>query len=100
MCCCVRVLLLTLAQAAVAMLPSEQHRHDQLTAMQAAFSRMNAGGIGGTIERQDLPNFLRYVVASMTSSSLSQGELIARSSVLTQQLVERLPPHTPHLYRR
>jgi len=72
-------------------------RREQLTATQAAFSRFSAVGIGGTIERQDLPNFLRYVVTSMSTSALPQAELSARSSELTQQLLGHLPPNAVQL---
>lgn len=71
-------------------IPAEQHRHEQLTAMQAAFSRFN-GGISGTVDTQDLPNFLRYVVASMQPAAMDQQELISRSSELTTRLTDHLP---------
>ena len=86
-----------LAHAARAMIPTEQQHHDQLTAMQAAFSRFNAEGIGGELDRQDLPNLLRHVVGSMNSELLSQSELSARSSELTQQVVQHLPAHAGRL---
>lgn len=90
--CCVLV-----ARVTNALIPAEQLRHEQLTATQAAFSRFSADGIGGTIDRQDLPNFLRYVVASMNTAMLPQQELSARSSELTQQLIDHLPAHAVQL---
>ena len=90
--CCALV-----ARVANALIPPEQVRREQLTATQAAFSRFSADGIGGTIERQDLPNFLRYVVTSMSTSALPQAELSARSSELTQQLLGHLPPQAVQL---
>ena len=90
--CCALV-----ARVANALIPPEQVRREQLTATQAAFSRFSADGIGGTIERQDLPNFLRYVVTSMSTSALPQAELSARSSELTQQLLGHLPTQAVQL---
>ena len=71
--------------------PPAQHRHEQLTAMEAAFSRFSTEGVSGSVDRQDLPNFLRNVIASMSSPGITQDELIARSTRLTTQLMEKLP---------
>jgi len=91
-------LLFALAMgSAHALAQSEQHRHEQLTAMQAAFSRFGSQGAGGALARQDVPNFLRYVVSTMNSVELPQNEFIARSSELTRQLVEYLPPQATQL---
>jgi hypothetical protein len=64
---------------------------DQLSTMQAAFSRFRAQGLGGHIERAELPSFLQYVVASMNSPAAPQEQVTARSSELTQQLMQHLP---------
>ena len=47
--------------------PPEAYRHEQLTAMQAAFSRFGAQGPSGALARRELPDFLRFVVGSMLS---------------------------------
>ena len=73
-------------------LPSEQYRHEQLSAMQAAFSRFGAAN-GGTLDRQELPDFLRFVVASMNSPAVPAEQVIARSTELTQQLMAHIPSH-------
>ena len=73
-------------------LPPEQHRHDQLTAMQAAFSRFSGGGADGSIDRQELPDFVRFVVTAMNSQAVPPEQAIARSTELTQRLMGHLPP--------
>lgn len=77
-----------------AYIPPEQYRHEQLTAMQAAFSRFGGHGDAPTesIAQQDIPDFLRYVVASMNSAALPEAQIISRSTELTQQLMPHLPP--------
>jgi hypothetical protein len=70
----------------------DQFRHEQLTAMHAAFSRFNSQGALGAIDRSDLPSFLSYVVGSMEGARASPSEVSTRSAELTQQLSERLPP--------
>ena len=62
--------------------------NNELGAMQAAFSRFNSQGVGGHIERAELPSFLRYVVTSMNSPAAPQEQVIARSSELTKQLMQ------------
>lgn len=59
--------------------------------MRSAFSRFSAAE-GGSIDRQDLPDFLRFVVSSMNSAAVPPEQVIARSTELTQQLMEHLPP--------
>ena len=71
--------------------PPAEHRHEQLSAMRAAFSRFGAAE-GGGIDRQDLPDFLRFVVASMNSAAIPPEQVISRSTELTQQLMSHLPP--------
>ena len=54
-------------------LPSEQYRHEQLSAMQAAFSRFGAAN-GGTLDRQELPDFLQNCMhRSMNSPAVPQS---------------------------
>ena len=82
-------LLFHLAMAG-AYIPHEQQRHDQLSAMSAAFSRFGAAE-GGTLARRDLPDFLRFVVASMNSAAMPPDQVAQRSTELTQKLVAHLP---------
>ena len=92
--------------ALLAGVPPEQHRHSELQAMAGAFSRFGGQGVAGAVEKEELPNFLRYVVASMNSASVPQEQVIARSSELTKQLMSFLPAgvrptaatisHAPH----
>lgn len=73
-------------------LRNDQFRHDHFTSIQAAFSRFSGQGVDGTFERQDLPNFVRFVVGSM-DSAVPQNQLISRSSELTRQILKHLPEH-------
>ena len=71
---------------------SDQYaRHEQLMAVQAAFTRFNGDGVAGTIERHDLPNFIRFVVASMNAAATPQNEIIEQSSVITRRFDDHLP---------
>lgn len=85
----VRLLLLG---AAVSHTPLEQHRQEQLGAVQAAFSRFTAQGPDGAIPRLDLQEFVSYVVASMSSAAVPQDQATAQAAELTRRLRERLPP--------
>ena len=76
----------------VAYIPPEQYRHEQITAMQSAFSRYGAQGLDGAIDKQDLQEFLRYVVGSMNSAAVPQDQVAARSADLSMQLLAQLPP--------
>ena len=76
----------------LAYLPPEQYRHEQLAAMRAAFSRFGAAD-DGALNREDLPDFLRFVITAMNSAATPPEQVVARSTELTQQLVSRLPPH-------
>lgn len=82
--------------------PPEQHRHAELQAMAGAFSRFGGQGVAGAVEKEELPNFLRYVVASMNSAAMPQEQVVARSSELTKQLMSFLPAgvRPPATYRR
>jgi hypothetical protein len=75
----------------LAYMPPEQYRHEQLTAMQAAFSRFSGTDASGTLERQDLPDFLRFVVTAMNSAAMPKEQVIERSTELTSQLMKHLP---------
>ena len=68
-----------------------QLRHQELTAMAGAFSRFGAQSVQGSVEKAELPNFLRYVVSSSASPSVPQEQVMARSSELTKQLMQHLP---------
>ena len=83
------VALVALAMAGY--IPPETYRHEQLTAMQAAFSRFGAQGLQGTIAKEGLANFLRFVVSSMNSAAVPQEQVLERSSELTRQLMPHLP---------
>jgi hypothetical protein len=76
--------------------PPEQFRHEQLTAVKAAFSRF-VGGDDGGVERRDLPEFVRYIVGSMNSQGLTAEQLSARSADLTRRLMVHLPQEAPRL---
>lgn len=88
-------LLLTVLHSSWGYIPPEQHRHEQLTAMQAAFTRFS-GGPEGSVDRQDLPNFVRFVVKAMNSPGVPPEQVIARSTELTQKLMEVMPPSAAH----
>ena len=90
----VLVLLGVLCSRATSLIPPEQYRHEQLTAMQAAFSRFG-GANDGTLDRKDLPDFLRFVVAAMNSAAVPAEQVITRSTELTQKLISHLPPEAP-----
>ena len=79
-----------------AYLAPEEIRHEQLTAMQAAFSRFAGGGAEGSIERADLPNFVRFVFKAMNSPGVTPEQVVARSTELTQRLVKQLPQDAAH----
>ena len=59
--------------------------------MAGAFSRFGGQGLAGSVDAQELPNFLRYVVSSMASPAAPQDQVVARSSELTEQLMRYLP---------
>lgn len=82
---------LMLPPQAAAYTPPEQYRHEQLTAMQAAFSRFGGTEERGTLDRRDLPNFLRFVVTAMNSAALPKDQVIERSTELTSRLMQHLP---------
>ena len=63
--------------------------------MQAAFSRFSAGGTDGSIEEQELPNFVRFVVTAMNSPGVPPDQVISRSTELTQRLMSQLPQGAP-----
>ena len=67
--------------------------------MAGAFSRFGGQGLAGSVDAQELPDFLRYVVASMASPAAAQDQVAARSSELTEQLMQHLPAgvRTRHL---
>ena len=69
----------------------EHLRHQEVTAMAGAFSRFGGQGLAGSVDAQELPNFLRYVVSSMASPAAPQDQVVARSSELTEQLMQHLP---------
>ena len=74
------------------MAASREHlRHQEVTAMAGAFSRFGGQGLAGSVDAQELPNFLRYVVSSMASPAAPQDQVVARSSELTEQLMRYLP---------
>jgi hypothetical protein len=83
--------LLIALPVVLAYVPPEQQRHEQLVALQATFSRFNGHGLSGTISQDELPNFLRRVVSTMSSPALSQEELAERSSDLTKKFMSHLP---------
>ena len=85
-------MMLLCAAAAILLryIPPQQYRHEQLTAMQAAFSRFGASQ-GGMLDKQDLPDFLLFVVKAMNSAAMPQDQVVARSSELAQKLVQQLP---------
>lgn len=85
------LLLATSCLAVVAYIPPENHRHEQLSAMHAAFSRFGAAGPGKMLDRQDLPDFLRFVVGAMNSPSIPPDKVVERSTELTHRLVSHLP---------
>jgi len=78
-----------------AYVPPDQHRHEQLTAMRAAFSRYESNGInaGKAVPKPELTSFLRYVVESMNSPSVQweQVQIPGTSADFTAKLLERLP---------
>ena len=69
----------------------DHHRHQEVTAMAGAFSRFGGQGLAGSVDAQELPDFLRYVVSSMASPAAAQDQVAARSSELTEQLMQHLP---------
>ena len=69
----------------------DYHRHQEVTAMAGAFSRFGGQGLAGSVDAQELPDFLRYVVSSMASPAAAQDQVAARSSELTEQLLQHLP---------
>jgi|TARA_B110000196_G_C20548332_1_gene387623 hypothetical protein len=69
----------------------EHLRHQEVTAMAGAFSRFRGQGLAGSVDAQELPTFLRYVVSSMASPAAPQDQVVARSSELTEQLMQHLP---------
>jgi hypothetical protein len=83
--------VLVLLRVVACYIPPEQYRHEQITSMQAAFSRFGSQGLEGTVLRQDLPNFLQFVVASMNSRVLPNDQVLSRSVDLTKQLMAQLP---------
>ena len=83
--------LLLLAPLACAYVPPEDIRHNQLVAMQSAFSRFSSGGVGGSIAFAELPEFVRFVVTAMNSDGLPAEKVSARSTELTQRLMTHLP---------
>ena len=88
--------LLLLFCHATAYIPPEEYRHEQLSAMQAAFSRFSSGGPEGSVERADLPNFVRFVFTAMNSAGVPQEKVVARSTELTQKLMKQLPASATH----
>ena len=87
--------IMLLVARAAAYIPPEQHRHEQLTSMQAAFSRFS-GGPEGSVDRQDLPNFVRFVIEAMNSPGVPPDQVIARSTELAQKLMGELPAQATH----
>ena len=86
------LLVCALVPLIVASAEPSQQRHGQMMAVQAAFSRFSQQGVGGLIDRQDLPNFLQILIASMDPGTLPEKERIERNTKLTLKMVENLPP--------
>ena len=82
---------LALVFASLAYIPPDQFRHEQLGAMHAAFSRFSGGDAEGSIERKDLPDFVRFVITAMNSPGVPPEQVIARSTELMQRLMVQLP---------
>lgn len=78
-------------------MPPEEYRDEQLTAMQAAFSRFATGGPSGSIAVTEFPNFVRFVLTAMNSAAVTKEQLIARSTELTMKLMSELPAGATHL---
>jgi hypothetical protein len=78
-------------QLVASYIPPEQYRHEQISSLQSAFSRFGTQGLDGAIAKQDLPDFLRFVAASMNSPSLPQEQVQDRSAELSKQLMAQLP---------
>ena len=87
--------VLALVFTSLAYIPPEQFRHEQLSAMQAAFSRFSGGDAEGSIERKYLPDFIRFVIKSMNTPGGSPEQVIARSSELTDRILGQLPQGAP-----
>ncbi len=91
------MLVLVFGALGAAHIPPEQYRHEQLTAMHAAFSRFSDGDAKGSIDRQELPEFLQYVVTSMNSAATPRDEISSRSAELMQQLIDHMPSDKQNL---
>ena len=52
--------------------------------------------LAGSIERADLPNFVRFVFKAMNSPGVTPEQVVARSTELTQRLVKQLPQDAAH----
>ena len=90
------LLLLLALDTTRAYVPPEEYRHEQLVAMKAAFSRFGAAGPGNTLDKQDLPDFVRFVVGAMNSPAVPAEKVAERSSELTLKLMDHLPSDQPH----
>lgn len=74
-----RVVRLALVVGACGAADSNALRQEQAAGLQAAFSRYGSQGLGkgGAIERNELPSFLQFVVASMGSRAQPKEQAIA-----------------------
>ena len=89
--------MLVLACAALIYVPPEAYRHEQLTAMQAAFSRFGAQGPSGALARRELPDFLRFVVGAMNSAAVPREQVDAKAAELSERLLRQLPAERDEL---
>ena len=90
------MIALLLLLAPQAYFPPEDIRHEHLLSMQAAFSRFSGSGPGGSVERQQLPNFVRFVVTNMHSASVPADQVVKKSTELTEKLARHLPRDAEH----
>lgn len=72
-------------------IPPEQYLHEQITTMHSAFSRFNSQGRDAAIDKEELSDFLGFVVSSRASSVDSLEENAMRSKQLVDLIVAQLP---------